>query len=360
MINESDLLEVREIISKINRGCDYVCFGAGRYFYDFIRNYCLEKKIVKPPKYVCDNNSALWGRKIEGIEVVLPEKISSEKVEDTIVVMSAVSPFGIMSDLQSLRLKCDEYYIIPLSQLEAYYYYTEHQDDIRTVYDYLEDAKSKQDYEEFWRLSLRGIMNYSSIYTPHAYWDNDLIPKLQDDETIIYAGVFDGKHIEKALSNNENIKFHGFEPNEIMYNKLKEKFAGKDNVFLYPYALNNKKEVLSFDPTALLGAMVVRDDKKGGVRVSSELTNVNSSAIDIEISDKIDMIALDIEGFEIEALEGGQETIKRDKPKLGICVYHRINHYVDIPLLIKKMNPAYKLYFRHHSVVSTESVIYGL
>lgn len=360
MISEKDLLEAREIINRINTGCDYVCFGAGRYFYDFIRNYCLNQKIIKAPKYVCDNNTDLWGRKIEGIEVVSPEKILSEKVEETIVVMSAVSPFGIMSDLQSLRLQCHYYCIIPLSQLETYYYYTEHQDDIRTVYDYLEDEKSRQNYEEFWRLSLRGVMNYSSIYTPNAYWNNDLIPKLQDDDAVIYAGAFDGKHIERALSNNENIIFHGFEPNEIMYHKLQEKYAEMDNVFLYPYALNNKKEVLSFDPSVLLGAMIVRDDNKGGVRVCSKLDKVNSSTIDIEISDKIDLIALDIEGSEIEALEGGQETIKKYMPKLGICVYHRLNHYVDVPLLIKRINPEYKLYFRHHSVVSTESVIYGL
>ena len=68
---------------------------------------------------------------------------------------------------------------------------------------------------------------------------------------------------------------------------------------------------------------------------------------------------MDIEGAEIEALKGAEKTIKRCKPKLAICIYHEYEHLYKIPMMIKEMVPEYKLYMRHHSDTSSETVIYA-
>lgn len=360
MVERVILDRTERIINRIQDTGNWVCFGAGRFFYDFVNQFCVKKKILPLPKYVCDNNVSLWGKQICGVQVVSPQKLLEEEADKTIIAMSAITPFGIESDLFSCSLQRHYFLIIPLTQIESYFYFTENNDKVIQVFDMLADKDSKEYYQNYWCLTLSGIMNYAGIYTSNAYWDNDVVPKLLNGWDVLYAGAFDGKHIDRALKNNAEITFHGFEPNQKMYAALCEKYGKAKNIRLYPYALNNQKGELSFDPNVLLGAMVVRSGESGGVRISSQLEKVYSSRIDDEISGKLDLLALDIEGSEMEALEGAKSTIKAFKPILGICTYHRINHYVDIPLYIKDLNPGYQLLFRHHSVSSCESVIYAL
>lgn len=69
---------------------------------------------------------------------------------------------------------------------------------------------------------------------------------------------------------------------------------------------------------------------------------------------------MDIEGAEKSALIGGADLIRREQPKLAICVYHRISDLWELPLLMHKLEPEYKLYLRHHTPVYQETVCYSL
>lgn len=75
---------------------------------------------------------------------------------------------------------------------------------------------------------------------------------------------------------------------------------------------------------------------------------------------KIDFIKLDIEGSEIDALIGAKETIKKFKPKLAIAIYHKSYDYIKIPSLIKEINPNYKLYIGHYTVINWETVLFAV
>ena len=69
---------------------------------------------------------------------------------------------------------------------------------------------------------------------------------------------------------------------------------------------------------------------------------------------------MDVEGAELESLKGAQKVIQRDKPKLAICIYHKPEDMVEIPLYIKELIPEYKLYIRHHSNYIFETVLYAI
>jgi hypothetical protein len=70
-------------------------------------------------------------------------------------------------------------------------------------------------------------------------------------------------------------------------------------------------------------------------------------------------IKMDIEGAEVEALKGAENTIKAYLPQLAICVYHRLSDIWEIPLLIKSFYEGYKFYLRSYNFMGLETVLYA-
>jgi hypothetical protein len=73
---------------------------------------------------------------------------------------------------------------------------------------------------------------------------------------------------------------------------------------------------------------------------------------------KPDFIKMDLEGMEIAALKGAQNIIKEFKPRLAVCLYHRLQDMWEIPILLKRIEPKYKFYCRKNSPY-VEFVLYA-
>jgi len=58
----------------------------------------------------------------------------------------------------------------------------------------------------------------------------------------------------------------------------------------------------------------------------------------------VDFIKVDVEGFESKVIEGAQETIKKFRPNMAICLYHKTRDLYEIPELMSNFN--YKQYIR--------------
>ena len=71
-------------------------------------------------------------------------------------------------------------------------------------------------------------------------------------------------------------------------------------------------------------------------------------------------IKFDIEGSETEAILGMKKIMRDFKPKLAICVYHKPSDLWKIPLLIKKINPRYKIFIRHYTQTQHDTVCYAI
>lgn len=75
---------------------------------------------------------------------------------------------------------------------------------------------------------------------------------------------------------------------------------------------------------------------------------------------RIDVVKMDIEGAEIDALTGARDCLTRHQPRLAISAYHRPEHLWEIPTAILAANPRYRLHFGHHMPVKWESVYYAI
>ncbi len=74
---------------------------------------------------------------------------------------------------------------------------------------------------------------------------------------------------------------------------------------------------------------------------------------------KVDFLKLDIEGSELEALKGAEQTLRRWRPKLAICLYHQPSDLHQIPLYLNSLNLGYHFYFDHQGEMPTDAVLFA-
>lgn len=148
-------------------------------------------------------------------------------------------------------------------------------------------------------------------------------------------------------------KIYAFEPDKLNYEKCKKiiQLNKLDRIELINAGLWSKKDVLLFN-----------GDKGAGSSFSETGTcSVNVVGLDeILNGKKATFIKMDIEGSELEALKGAKNTIVNYRPRLAICIYHKPEDILEIPLYLQSLVPDYKLYIRHYSNYSDETVLYAV
>jgi len=92
--------------------------------------------------------------------------------------------------------------------------------------------------------------------------------------------------------------------------------------------------------------------------------SIKTMSIDDVIKDNnlhgVDFIKMDVEGAELESLQGAINTISCYRPKLAIAVYHRPDDIVRIPRFIDSLDLSYKFYLDHFTIYGEETVLFAI
>lgn len=234
--------------------------------------------------------------------------------------------------------------------------FVERNDELKKVIDCLGDTKSVDTILNRFKYLITYNKEYiNEVYDPCQYFPEDIL-KLTKNEVFLDCGAYDGDTLLEFMkkSKNQFNKACCFEPVTDACNKLNRMIKDmgvSEKVKAYPLGVFDKKGKVYFSESGTSSRII--DTAEGMISIETDTID------NMDIKD-VSFIKMDIEGAELAALRGAEKTIKKYKPKLAICIYHKPQDMIDIPLYIMNLGLDYKYYVRQHFLGQTETVFYAL
>lgn len=283
------------------------------------------------------------GHSFEGYKVHKLSEVE-EMADDFVVVLAFAAGYqSIVDKVHEIAAKHTLYVPdVPVTGggLFTYEYCMQNAEKLRQVYDSLADDFSRKVYANILNFKISGDINYlDTVTTPKAEIYHDII-KPHMGETYVDLGAYNGDTIRELLefTRGRYEAIYALEPDRKNFKKLSKFVDGMKNVYAHQAAAWCIDTVLPFASKAGRQSAITADaDNLVPARSVDSVLGRKAATI----------IKMDVEGFEREAIWGAAQTIARHSPKLLISLYHRNEDIFELPLLIKMLNPNYKLYIRH-------------
>ncbi len=74
---------------------------------------------------------------------------------------------------------------------------------------------------------------------------------------------------------------------------------------------------------------------------------------------RIDYIKMDIEGSELQALQGAEHTLRTFRPKLAIALYHKKEDMIKIPTYLQELDLQYEFFLGHFTIQLEETILFA-
>lgn len=238
-----------------------------------------------------------------------------------------------------------------------YDFFVAHKSEFNATYGILADDVSKRTMEHYLYACISGdISLLNDDPKPNQYFND--ITKDSDCRFFVDCGAFVGDSAIAALKfygPDQIHRIYAFEPDatnalEILAN-VENGAIPREKLTLIRAGCSDSRATLAFSSNGDGSAICENGD-----------ATILVDSIDNAITGPVTFIKMDIEGYELDALKGAVQTIKRDRPTLCVCVYHKREDLFAIPGLISSIagENAYRYYLRHHQTNLTELVLYAI
>lgn len=169
-------------------------------------------------------------------------------------------------------------------------------------YDYISNAIKRSGFEE-------GVKQSS----------NEILKNIKDG-IVLDIGANMGSYSVPIAVAHPHLQVHSFEPQRIIFYQLCTNIIlnSLDNVFAYNVALSNSKwtkslQVPDYKNEYNIGAFSIDDEvRKEGYLVTTQgnLEQINAICLDTLRLKNVRLIKIDVEGHELEVLQGADKTIR--------------------------------------------------
>lgn len=238
-------------------------------------------------------------------------------------------------------------------------FYRHNKEKIHFIVNHLEDETSVNSYLSRIKSILFGKSNYTCLSTYHQYLHPIVNPKKND--VIIEGGIGSLPNTTKLFSKQIGAKgkIYAFEPVPDMFETALTHTNKIDNIVLEKLGLWHKKDTMDIILAADSSTFRSIELFKGNPTVKCNLVTIDEYCAEKKI-EKVNLIKMDIEGAEQNALNGAMRVIQENKPKLQVCLYHSLKDFIDIPISTIEKNLGYKLYIGNHTPFMFECLMYAI
>ena len=219
--------------------------------------------------------------------------------------------------------------------------YNEKKAEIEALSRMLADEQSKRVLKNLLEYKLSGKPEYLYEIETERKEIFENIFALSRDETFLDLGAFCGDTVEEFLENSggKYKKIIALEPAPKNFERLNlfREERKLQNIELINAAVAEKEGQAFFSEKGGRNPFLL-DEGKYPVKI------ITVDSLKIAPS----FIKIDVEGKEKETLLGSVDTIKTYAPKIAMSLYHKNLDFLELPKLLKSIEPRYRLYLRHH------------
>ena len=196
---------------------------------------------------------------------------------------------------------------------------------------------------EAWNKSEEKKAAEANLQWPKDYWhivrdiwmdkEDEQLRMVQPGDVVVDAGATIGAFtVKAALQAGEKGHVFAFEPEPDNFRLLKSNTSKLKNITLHRKALWNIEKMMEFWITATyraghsLGAnntaIIKRDNYSGHI-------HANTVTLDEVIDRKVNFLKMDIEGAELQALQGAKRILAESFPFIAMEVHHQLEEIKD-------------------------------
>lgn len=330
-------------------------YGAGNS--SMLYAECFWKENLPITHYV-DRSPEKIGTIFQGKPVISPEEMAAAHKSETVLICT-----GNAGTYRSIKRYLDEADMESLSV--DTYVFRKNKDKVLAVYDLLCDEVSKATYANMIQARMGLAEVDLSLITGDSYFAVNTFSLFSAGEVYVDCGAYVGDTIEKYLFTKQGVfgKVFAFEPEPRNFaamayrtERLKQEWAlSDDKITLVQAGIGEKSSMVYVsgegNDAASLSASLSENASGTAVRICS--------IDDYFAEQRITFLKADIESYEEKMLLGAKNVIRRDRPKIALCIYHNASDMFTLPLMLAEMDCGYHFSVRQHYGDLTDTVLYA-
>jgi FkbM family methyltransferase len=162
--------------------------------------------------------------------------------------------------------------------------------------------------------------------------------------TIYDVGANRGVMIKSFLSTFPNASIHAFEPYKSFCDDLTQKYVLNKNIVINNLGISEHESELVFNINKSVDTSSFLTSQKTGLNCDAQVETVSQIKVPVTTIDKysayqlherINILKLDIQGSELNALKGAENLLKNKRIDMIFCETYFVQQYAEQPLFLE-------------------------